>query len=180
MKYHIRIYGDPVLREASRPVEKVDDEIRRLAEDMTGTMHENRGAGLAAQQIGRTESICVIDVDTYPEEAGDAGEDHGIEMPLVLINPKIIEHSGSQTGQEGCLSFPDVYVELTRWNDILVEYTDIQGELKRLSLKGLPSRAVQHELDHLNGVLLVDHMTPVQKVAVGGKLKRMKKRAMAV
>ena len=96
-------------------------------------------------------------------------------MPLVLIDPEIVETSGEQVGQEGCLSFPGVYVNVTRFEHVTVAYTDTHGSRQKIQAAGLLSRAVQHEMDHLNGVLLVDHMSAVQKVANAGKLKRLKR-----
>lgn len=178
MKYHVRIYGDPVLREKSLPVDHVRDDLKQLAMDMIVTMRENNGAGLAAQQIGRTESVCVIDVDNKENDyAGDDSAETMPEMPIVLFNPEIVETAGDQDGQEGCLSFPEVYINVNRAATVTVEYMDLESRKCTLHAGGLLARAIQHEVDHLNGVLLVDHMTPVQKVAVSGKLKRMKKKS---
>jgi len=160
-------YGSPVLREKATPVVIVDDNIRALVSDMLASMYAENGVGLAAEQIGRTEAICVIDV---PREQAC-----GVEMPLVLINPQIIESEGEQIGQEGCLSFPDVYINVRRAQRVKATYLDTDGREQAVEATDLLSRAIQHELDHLNGVLLVDHMSPVQKVANAGKLKRMKR-----
>ena len=149
------------------PVVVVDDQIRALVSDMLASMYAENGVGLAAEQIGRTEAVCVIDVPV--EQAC------GVEMPLVLINPQIIESEGEQVGQEGCLSFPDVYINVRRAQRIKATYLDTDGREQVVEATDLLSRAIQHELDHLNGVLLVDHMSPVQKVANAGKLKRMKR-----
>ncbi len=176
MKYDIRIYGDPVLRVKSVPVGKIDEDIQQLAEDMIVTLRDNNGAGLAAQQIGRTEGICIIDISR--DMTGDDSEYDGIEMPIIMLNPKIVDKAGAQEGQEGCLSFPDVYVNVERAAEITVQYMDMSGSDRELKVRGIVARAVQHEADHLRGILLVDHMSPVQKVAVAGKLKRMKKKAL--
>jgi peptide deformylase len=96
-------------------------------------------------------------------------------MPLVLINPRIVASSGTQVGQEGCLSFPDIYVQIKRAAEVTVAFTDLEGRERELHGMGLLARAIQHELDHLNAVLLVDRMSAVQKVSVAGKLKRLKK-----
>lgn len=96
-------------------------------------------------------------------------------MPLVLINPKIVESEGEQVGQEGCLSFPGIYINVKRFEKVSVQFLDLEGNLQMQEATGLLSRAVQHELDHLEGVLLVDRMSPVQKVANAGKLKRLKR-----
>lgn len=176
MKYHVRIYGDPVLREKSVPVDGIDDELRQLAEDMLVTMRENNGAGLAAQQIGRTERICIIDISYEMLDVGEGCDE--VEMPMVLVNPEIVDRKGEQDGQEGCLSFPDVFIKVARSAEVSVKYKNLEGKDVVVRVSGLAARAVQHELDHLDGILLVDHMTPVQKVAVAGKLKRMKRKAL--
>ncbi len=159
-------YGAEVLREKAEPVAEVTDEIRQLAKDMLASMYAADGVGLAAEQIGRTEAICVIDV---PKD-----EACGVKMPLVLINPQIRTLEGEQCGQEGCLSFPGIYVQVKRAEKAVVDYLDLDGNPATVEGTGLLSRALQHEIDHLNGVLLIDNMSAVQKVAHAGKLKRMK------
>ena len=165
--YEIVKFGNKALREKASKVEEINDDIRQLAEDMLDSMRSKDGIGLAAEQIGRKESICVIDL---PEKM--AG---GITMPLVLINPEIVEREGELLEEEGCLSFPKIYVKVKRSAKVRVEYTDLNGEHCSVEGEGLLSRAIQHELDHLQGVLLVDHMSPVQRVANAGKLKRLKR-----
>lgn len=165
--YRVIKFGSEALRKKAKAVGKVNDEIRALAKDMLASMYAENGLGLAAEQIGRDEAMCVIDVP-----ADDAC---GLTMPLVLIDPEIVETSGEQVGQEGCLSFPGVYVNVTRFEHVTVAYTDTHGSRQKIQAAGLLSRAVQHEMDHLNGVLLVDHMSAVQKVANAGKLKRLKR-----
>jgi len=160
-------YGNPVLREKAVPVSVVDEGVRALVGDMLASMYAENGVGLAAEQIGRTEAVCVIDVP--------AEQACGVRMPLVLINPKIVEAEGEQVGQEGCLSFPDIYINVRRAQRVKADFLDTEGHTQSVDATGLLSRAIQHELDHLNGVLLVDHMSPVQRVANAGKLKRMKR-----
>lgn len=180
-RFDIRTYGNPILREPSQPIPTITAEIRRLAEDMLAAMYAHNGAGLAAQQIGRTEAICVIDVSQRegPETpAATATEDPGVAMPLVLLNPRIIASSGQQRASEGCLSLPEIYVDVTRAAEVTVAFTDLRGRPQEITGHGLLARAIQHELDHLNGVLLVDHMSAVQKVALAGKLKRLKRHTL--
>jgi len=160
-------YGSAVLREKATPVAEVDEAIRTLVGDMLASMYAKNGVGLAAEQIGRTEAVCVIDVP--------AEQACGVKMPLALINPRIEEAEGEQVGQEGCLSFPDVYINVRRAERVKATYLDPDGNAQAVEATGLLSRAIQHEIDHLNGVLLVDNMSPVQKVANAGKLKRMKR-----
>jgi len=180
--YDITIYGNEALRRKAQAVPTVDDRVRKLAQDMLETMYAGKGLGLAAEQIGRDEHICVIDIPPLPdgEGAGAASERNSkVTMPLVLVNADIVERDGRQNGQEGCLSFPEVYVNVERAERIKVTYTSLENEETTIEADGLLARAIQHELDHLNGVLLVDHMSPVQKVGVAGKLKRLKKQGKA-
>ncbi|MFC1463031.1 peptide deformylase [Verrucomicrobiota bacterium] len=177
MKYKIETYGASVLREKAMPVERVDDEIRGVASDMVETMYASNGLGLAAEQVGRTEAICVIDDSPArdPNDPEKTGSDPEIAMPLVMINPVIEEMTGEHTSDEGCLSFPEIFVEVTRAWEVTVSYTTLSDSRKTIKAHGLLSRAIQHEVDHLNGVLLVDQMSHIQKIAIAGKLKRLKK-----
>lgn len=182
MKCRVLTFGAPVLRQKSVPVKEVTDDIRRLARELLGTMYSSVGLGLAAEQIGRTEAICVIDVPPDQDMAEETGlrENPMIGMPLVLINPRMLEMAGEQTGREGCLSFPDITVTIRRAKEVTVAFTDLEGRNQTLKAQGLLARAMQHELDHLNGVLLVDRMSPVQRIAVAGKLRRLKKESAAL
>ena len=177
MSLPIRTYGDPVLRQKAIEVMAVNDDIRALAKEMFATMYEERGVGLAAEQVGRTERMFVVDI---PPDAdlGDDGqrENPDVAMPIVFINPKIVGHTEDvQVGPEGCLSFPEIFANVERWYEVDAEFIDLDGMPRRIHAKGLLSRAIQHELDHLDGVLLVDRMSHVKKVAMGGKLKRLVK-----
>ena len=178
MSLPICTYGNPVLREKAVEVKEVDDSIRSLAEEMLATMHWERGLGLAAEQVGRTERMCVIDIPPESDVGeNDERDNPDVEMPLVLVNPRITGHTDEvQNGQEGCLSFPDIFAHVERWYEVDVEYTDLDGNRKTVHGKGLLARALQHELDHLDAVLLVDRMSHVKKVAIGGKLKRLAKK----
>lgn len=157
----------------------VDESIRALAQEMLQTMYDERGVGLAAEQVGRTERMFVIDIPP-DSDMGESGERDNpeVEMPLVFVNPIITGHTDDvQVGQEGCLSFPDIFANVERWYEVDAEYTDLEGHRKSIHAKGLLSRAIQHELDHLDGILLVDRMSHVKKVALGGKLKRLVKQS---
>ena len=170
------VFGDPVLREKAVPVAEVDDSIRQLADDMLDTMRASQGAGLAAEQIGRTERICVADVSSPDGKESEAVKANpGIDMPLVMINPEVLAEEGEQSAEEGCLSFPEIYVTIRRAETVDVSYTNLEGKRETIRAKGLLARAVLHEVDHLNGVLLSDRMSLVQKVAVSGRLKRLKR-----
>ena len=140
---NIRKIGDTVLRQECRKVEKIDNRLLTLIEDMINTMYDADGVGLAAPQVGILKRLFVIDI-------GDG--------PLVFINPEILETSGSQTGEEGCLSVPGRYEEVTRANYVKARALNEKGEEFILEAEELLARAICHENDHLNGVLFVDHL----------------------
>lgn len=180
MKQSIVKYGNPVLRVKSRPVLRVDTAIRSLVKDLLATMYAYEGIGLAAEQIGRTESICVIDVLAAKAKSRREPEpEPPMPMPLVLINPTITKAEGEQVGPEGCLSFPDIYIDIRRAEQVQVAYMDLEGDMQTAEATGLLARAMQHEIDHLNGILFIDRMSPVQKIAIAGKLKRLKQETEA-
>ena len=160
-------FGDPLLRKKAKRVEQIDESIRETASQMLDCMHKEQGVGLAAEQVGLAVAMCVIELP--------AEESCGIPMPLILINPEIVESEGQQVGQEGCLSFPGVFVTVPRFERVKVSFEDLSGNVVTVEATGLCSRALQHELDHLAGVLLVDRMNAVQKVAQGARLKRIKR-----
>ncbi len=177
MVYKITKYGNPVLRKKAETIAEVNDEIRQLADDMLETMYAEKGLGLAAEQIGSSKAICVIDVPADADiDENEERENPDVVMPLVLINPKITEKSDYLiTAQEGCLSFPGIYANVDRFDAVTVEFLDRNGVAQKLRVKGLLARAVQHELDHLDAVLFSDRMSAVKKVALGGKLKKLAK-----
>lgn len=179
MSLSICLYGNPVLRKKAEEVDEITGEIHELAKDMLETMYEERGVGLAAEQVGRTERMFVIDIppDSDVDDQGER-ENPDVAMPMVLINPKITGHSDEvQSGPEGCLSFPEIFANVERWHEVDAEYMNLEGHVVQVHAKGLLARAIQHELDHLNGILLVDRMSHVKKVALGGKLKRLVKQS---
>ena len=179
MRYRVETYGAEILREKATPVERVDDSIGELVSDMIETMYASNGLGLAAEQIGRTEAICVIDDSPArdPENPDKTGSEPPVPMPLVMINPVIKELEGEHVADEGCLSFPEIFVQVTRAWEVTVSYRTLDGDEATVKAHGLLSRAIQHEVDHLNGVLLVDKMSQIQKIAIAGKLKRLKKQS---
>ncbi len=145
----IRKQGDEILSKNCRTVEKIDDRIIELGNDMLETMYKNDGIGLAACQVGILKRIIVYDVK-YIEEDGKK-EGH------ILINPKIVSRSKSMIEvEEGCLSFPDIYKVVKRHEKVTVEYTDIKGKKKRITAKDIEAVCLQHELDHLDGVVFLD------------------------
>lgn len=181
MKRKIRTYGDPVLRQRAQPVTAVTDALRQMADDLLETMYAARGLGLAAQQVGETCALCVIDVpaelDVEEEEGPRMNPD--VVMPLTLFNPVIRHESTLKIScDEGCLSFPDIHIPVRRAAEVTVTFTDREGRVVELVARGLLARAIQHELDHLGGVLLVDRMSPVKKISLSGQLKKLKKETL--
>ena len=176
MIYSILKFGDDVLRQKSSPVAEVTEEVRKLVMNMLETMYASKGLGLAAEQIGRTECVCVIDVPQDVEKEECRADNAAIAMPLILINPEILASEGKQRNEEGCLSFPEINAPITRANQVTVTYLDIKGCRQTVTAKGLLARAVQHEIDHLNGILLVDKMSPMQKLSVSGQLRRLREK----
>lgn len=139
----IVIYGDDVLTKKCRTVEKIDDRVKTLVQDMFETLYESNGVGLAAPQVGILKRIAVIDL----------GDD-----PMVLINPEIIEEEGEQTGNEGCLSYPGKYGEVKRPYKVKVRATDLDGNIRELSGEGLLARAFCHEIEHLDGHMFIERV----------------------
>jgi peptide deformylase len=153
LEFQIRIYPEPVLRKRAEPVERFDEELQAFVAAMFQRMRDSQGVGLAAPQVGHRLRILVLN------PTGEPGDD------LALVNPEIVERSGPQTTfEEGCLSFPSIYAEVVRPDRCRVQARDVQGEAIELELEGFPSRIVQHEYDHLEGVLLVDRMSPGDEV----------------
>jgi len=175
--HEVVIYGQEVLRHKARPVASVTPEIRTWVRDMLDTMYAARGVGLAAEQIGREESICVIDVPTDAEKPECVAFNAAIPMPLIMLNPVITATTGEQRNDEGCLSFPEISVPITRPLQATVSYMNLDGKPQSVTAQGLLARAILHETDHLNGVLLVDRMSPLQRLSVAGKLKRLQAEA---
>ena len=173
MKLKIFKYGEPVLREKSEPVAVVTEPLRRLAADMIDTMHASKGVGLAAQQVGRTEKLCVIDIPEGCETDEDALFNAPIPMPLVLFNPEIVSQEGSQCDKEGCLSFPGVGGSITRAAQVTCQFLDADNMPQMVTARGFLARALQHEIDHLNGILYIDHMTAVERLSFAPKLQKL-------
>lgn len=181
MKLKIRTFGDPVLRCRAEPVAAVTDALRRLADDMLETMYAARGLGLAAQQVGETCALCVIDIPAAMDvdEEGGPRLNPDIALPLVLFNPEIRAESAEKVAcDEGCLSFPEIHAPVRRAREVTVRFLDREGQSREVTVRGLMARAVQHEGDHLAGVLLVDRMSPVKKISLAGQLKRLKKETL--
>ena len=175
----IVIYGDPVLRTKGKPVTEITDEVRQLAADMLDTMHEANGVGLAAQQVGVAVQLTVIDVRdaaaSRPSRMWINGEEvePNDRMPLCLVNPQVEAGREMEVGAEGCLSFPDVTADIARAAHVRVCALDLDGRPLEFEAEGLLARAVQHEVDHLNGILFIDRMNSAARAALGGRLKRL-------
>ncbi|HRT04352.1 MAG TPA: peptide deformylase [Kiritimatiellia bacterium] len=177
----IRTYGDPVLREPARPVAELTPEIQALIDDMFATMRAAQGVGLAAQQVGRTEAICVIELPEAYDREDEKGPRLNPDVPLslVLINPRIVAESDETCSmEEGCLSFPDVRGNVERAWSVVVEHLDREGRPRKTALSGFFARAAQHEIDHLAGDLFVDRFSYVKKLAVKTKLRQLREETL--
>ena len=161
------ILPDPLLRQASKPIERIDTETQRLADDMLETMYDAPGIGLAAIQIGVPRRMLVIDVSREGEE----------KTPLVFINPEIVTSSDDRSVyEEGCLSIPDYYAKVERPARVTVKYLDRDGKEQLTEAEGLLATCVQHEIDHLNGVLFIDYISRLKREMV---IKKFTKAAKA-
>jgi peptide deformylase len=161
-------YGHPVLRQKGARIEQITAEIKKLAADMLETMHANKGVGLAAQQIGRALQLTVVDVRDVKErpswlELDGQPADINAFMPLILINPEINPLGEVVAGAEGCLSFPEIFGEIARPESVDVKALNEKGKPVEFRCGGLLARAIQHEVDHLNGILFIDRMDKATK-----------------
>ncbi len=180
MKLSILQYGDAFLRAKGKRVDKIENRVRELAQNMIETMHAANGVGLAAQQVGEALQLAVLDVsqvEDRPSTMKLKGKDIDPKnaMPLVLINPEIELHEETEVGTEGCLSFPEVTGDIERAKSIRVCAQNLDGERTEIETSGLLARAIQHELDHLNGILFIDRMSSATKATLSSRLKRLQK-----
>ena len=160
----LHLLGSPVLRQQSSPVARVDDAVRRLVDDLFETMRAAKGVGLAANQIGVAQRVAVVDI-------GD--ED---PPPLTLVNPVILDRGDElETAEEGCLSIPDIFGDVERPAHIVVEALDRDGKKFRVEAHGYKARAIQHEIDHLDGILFLDHLSAVKRSLLLAKWKKSRK-----
>ena len=174
----IVIYGNPVLREKCASVSEITDDIRELVEDMLETMIAANGVGLAAPQVGVPIRLAVIDVLFDPECVSYFrvnGKDADLKdwMPLVFINPKLELTGGRDVDTEGCLSFPEMRADITRPGEVRATLTVVDRERITIETDGLLSRAIQHEADHLNGVLFIDRMSAADKLGLKKRIRLM-------
>ena len=175
-------YGDPILRAKGKRIEQIDDSIRELAANMIETMHAAHGVGLAAQQIGEALQLTVLDVSPVEDRPSTLklnGEDADPKsaMPLVLINPEIELRGESEVGLEGCLSFPEITDDIERAQSVRVRAQNLEGDTIEFEAGGFLARAIQHEGDHLNGILFIDRMRSAAKAALSSRLRRLQKEA---
>ena len=162
---------DPVLRKKAKPVERVDAELRRFMDDMLATMYDAPGIGLAALQVGVLRRLIVM----------DPAKDEAPKSPLVMINPQILERSEEmRTHEEGCLSIPDFTAEIERPARTRVSYIDREGKKREAELEGIWSTLVQHEIDHLNGVLFIDYLSRLKREMVVRKFTKQKRTEKAL
>ena len=173
-------YGNPVLRAKGARIETITDEVRQLADAMIETMNEANGVGLAAQQVGRALQLAIVDVagvDDRPSVMFIDGKEVTIDdwMPMVLLNPVLELGKEKEFGTEGCLSFPEISAEIQRSVAVKAKARLIDGRDVEFEARGFLARALQHEVDHLNGILFIDRMNSATKVSLAGKLKRMQK-----
>jgi peptide deformylase len=160
----LHLLGSPVLRQRAAPVAAVDDEVQRLVDDLFETMRAAKGVGLAANQVGVARRVAVV----------DTGEE--TPPPLVLVNPRIVQTSDvTETVEEGCLSIPDIYGDVERPLAVVLEALDREGRPYRIDLSGFKARAVQHEIDHLDGVLFLDYLSAVKRSLLVAKWKKSRK-----
>ena len=165
-KRKIVIEPDPILRKKSESLEKVDDELRRLLDEMLVTMYSAPGIGLAAVQVGILKRLIVIDISKDKEK----------KNPIFLINPEIISKSkNTSIYEEGCLSLPGHFAEIERPEECQIKYIDYDGKKKEMKANGLLSTCIQHEIDHLNGILFIDYLSKLKKDMIVKKLIKHKK-----
>ena len=153
----LHLLGSPVLRQHSVEVATLDDEVRRLIEDMFDTMDAARGVGLAANQVGIPRRVAVVDVE---------------DDRFVMVNPRIVETEGRTAAEEGCLSIPEIFADVTRPERVVIEALDASGNHYRKEATGLKARAIQHEIDHLDGILFLDHLSLIKRQMLLAKWRR--------
>jgi peptide deformylase len=162
---------DPILKKRCAPVDRVDDEIRRVMDDMLETMYIAPGVGLAAPQVGVLMRIIVV----------DTSDGEGNRQPLKMANPEVVGASDEiLLREEGCLSFPDQYEDVERPATVRVRYLDYENEIREIDAEGLQSVCVQHEIDHLDGVLLVDHLSGLKRSIIIRRMAKLKKASASV
>lgn len=153
----IHLLGSPVLRQPAEAIPVVDDATRAFIDDLFETMDAAEGVGLAANQVGEARRVAVVDADG---------------QRIAMVNPRIVEATGRDTAEEGCLSIPEIYAEVTRAGSVRLEALDRDGNPFTLEAEGLLARAIQHEIDHLDGILFLDHLSPLKRQLLVARFKR--------
>jgi peptide deformylase len=162
----IRIYGDPVLRTRAEDITRVDEEIKKLAGEMVRALKRVSGIGLAANQVGQAVRLFVVDRSLFRAD----------DPPLVVINPQVVAVHGEQVQEEGCLSFPGTFADVARPMKIQIKGVDLDEKEFAIEAEGLLSRVLAHEIDHLNGVLFIDHLSSIKRKLLSRKLKKLSAR----
>jgi peptide deformylase len=184
MTLSIRYYGDPVLKEKGVKVDRFDDQLSKLAHDMLALMHLSDGIGLAAQQVGLALQFCVMEIPDHPDHPITCILDEkplspSLIMPMFLANPVVKAlPSDEYYYEEGCLSFPGINADVARPERIIVTYKDLQGVEHSLECDGLLARCIQHEVDHLNGVLFIDRMEKQTYAEIKKEVQELKQRTI--
>ena len=166
----VHSFPDPVLKQKALPVKEFDEKLAELADNMLETMYEERGIGLAAVQVGVLKQLVVVDL-----KSGE--EDISLREPRVFVNPHIVERSGEMISEEGCLSVIEYRAEIKRAESIKLEFQDLQGESRTMEAEGLLSICIQHELDHLQGILFIDHLPMLKQKMVKKRLAKLAREA---
>ena len=168
MEREIRIYPDEVLKKEAQRVEDFNSELRELVGDMFDTMYKKGGVGLAANQVGVLKRVFIVDLNSGKEGQG--------REKLVFINPEIIHSEGEDVAQEGCLSLPGLWKKVKRAKRVVIKAQDLEGREFQMEAEGLLARALQHELDHLNGMVFIDRLSPLQRRLALEKYKKLKRK----
>ncbi len=168
MEREIRIYPDEVLKKEAQRVEEFNAELKELVEDMFDTMYKRGGVGLAANQVGVLKRVFILDLNSGKERQG--------EEKLIFVNPEIIHSEGEVVAEEGCLSLPGLWKKVKRAAKVVIRAQDLEGKEFQMEAEGLLARALQHELDHLNGIIFIDRLSPLQRRLALEKYKKLKKK----
>jgi peptide deformylase len=166
--YAIRLFGDPVLRRKAEPVRNIDGRLAQLAEGMIQSLNQARGLGLAAPQVGSATAMCIINLPALDERQ---------KKPLVLINPRVGFRHGKLVHQEGCLSFPELFADIARPEKIGITALDLDGRDIELEADQMLARVFLHEIDHLDGVLFIDHLSELKRQLLKSRLRQISKQS---
>ena len=159
-------YPDPILRRTAETVTVFDGELEKVAKQMLDTMYTLRGVGLAAPQVGLPTALLVLNPTGNPTDKDEE---------QILVNPEIVSRKHLEWGEEGCLSFPDIYAEIERHRDIALRYMDLQGVAREMRASEFEARVILHEMDHLQGILFIDRLSPADKIRLRSKLQDMER-----